>query len=146
MASLRDTARAMSQENVEIVKRLGAAWNRDDFDAFLDLCDLDVEWHTAIEQFFEGKEGTFRGHDGMREFWKSYRGEAFQRLEVRHDEFRDLGESLLAFGEIKVIGQASQLQLTSELAQLWTFRGGKIASSHDFLSHSEGLKAAGLSE
>jgi ketosteroid isomerase-like protein len=40
----------------------------------------------------------------------------------------------------------SQVQLTSEIAQLWTFRGEKIVSSNDFLSHGEGLKAAGLTE
>lgn len=61
------------------------------------------------------------------------------------DEFREVGESLLSLGEIKTIGQASEVELTSEIAQLWTFRGGKIASSDDFLSHAEGLKAAGLS-
>jgi ketosteroid isomerase-like protein len=134
----------MSEDRIEMVKRLAAAWNRDDLDAFLDLLDPDVEWHTSIEPFFEGTESVFRGHDGIRQFWKSYRGEAFERLEVRMDEFRDLGESLLSLGEIKTIGQASQVQLTSEIAQLWTFRGGQIVGSDDFLSHAEGLKAAGL--
>jgi ketosteroid isomerase-like protein len=136
----------MSQENVEIVKQLAAAWNRDDLDAFLDLLDPDIEWNTSIEPFFEGTDSVFRGHDGIREFWEAYRGEAFQRLEIRMDEFRDLGESLLSLGEIKTTGQASQVQLTSEIAQLWTFRGGKVVSSNDFLSHAEGLEAAGLSE
>ena len=136
----------MSQESLVIVKQLAAAWNRDDLDAFLDLLDPDIVWNTSIEPFFEGTESAFRGHDGIREFWDSYRGGAFQRLEIRMDDFRDLGESLLTLGEVKTIGQASQVELTSEIAQLWTFRGGKVASSNDFLSHAEGLKAAGLSE
>jgi ketosteroid isomerase-like protein len=130
----------MAEDRIERVKQLAAAWNRDDFDAFLDLLDPDVEWHSSIEPSFEGAESVFRGHDGIRRFWESYRGEAFQRLEVRMDEFRDLGQSLLSLGEIKTIGQTSQVELTSEIAQLWTFRGGKIASSHDFLSHAEGLE------
>ena len=134
----------MSEDRIQMVKQLAAAWNRDDLDAFLDLLDPDLEWHTSIEPFFEGTESVFRRHDGIRQFWESYRGEAFERLEVRIDEFRDLGESVLSLGEITTIGQASQVQLTSELAQLWSFRGGKIISSHDFLSHGEGLKAAGL--
>jgi ketosteroid isomerase-like protein len=136
----------MSQSKSEMVKQLADAWNRDDLDAFLTPLDPDIKWHTSIEPFFEGRESVFRGHDGIREFWKIYRGEAFQRLEIRMDEFRDVGESLLSLGEIKTIGQASQVQLTSEIAQLWTFRDGKIVSSNDFLSHAEGLKAAGLSE
>ena len=134
----------MSENKIEILKRVEEAWNRDDLDAFLDLADADIKWHTAIEPFFEGTESVFRGHDGVRELWESYRGETFQRLEIRLDEFRDLGESVLALGEAKIIGQTSQVQLTTEVAQLFTFRGGKIVSSHDFLSHTEGLKAAGL--
>lgn len=108
--------------------------------------DPEFEWHTAIAQAFEGNDSVFRGPAGAREVWESYKGEAFQQLEARYDEFRDLGESVLALGEIEIIGQASQLEVTSELAQLLTFRGGKIASSRDFMSHAEGLEAAGLSE
>jgi ketosteroid isomerase-like protein len=134
----------MWEDNIELVKRLADAWNRDDLAAFLDLCDPDIEWHTSIEPYFEGTESVFRGHDGMRKFWEAYRGQAFERLEVRHDEFREVGEYLLTSGEIKVIGQASQLELTSELAQLWTFRGAKIIGSRDFLSRADALEAAGL--
>ena len=44
LLSLRDTARAMSQENVEIVRRVFDAFNRRDIPAFLELLDPDVEW------------------------------------------------------------------------------------------------------
>src|SRR5689334_22728600 len=136
----------MSQENVEIFKRAVDTWNRDDFDAWIDLFDPEFEWHTAIERAFEGTDSVFRGFAGARKVWESYKGEAFQQLEARYDEFRDLGESVLALGEIKIIGQASQLEVASEIAQLLTFRGGKIASSRDFMSHAEALEAAGLRE
>ena len=45
-AALRaaDTGRAMSQENVEIVRRGFDAFNRRDLDAFLALFDPDVEF------------------------------------------------------------------------------------------------------
>ena len=89
---------------------------------------------------------SFAGIPGPREVWESYKGEAFQQLEARYDEFRDLGESVLALDEIEIIRHASQLKITSEIAQLLTFRGGKIASSRDFMSHAEALEAAGLSE
>ena len=79
----------MSQENVEIVKRAWEAWHRDDLDANLDALHPEVELHTAIERNFEGTGSVYRGHDGFRELWASYRSEAFQRLEVRWHEFRD---------------------------------------------------------
>jgi ketosteroid isomerase-like protein len=55
----------MSQDRIEMVKRLAAAWNRDDLDAFRALLDPDVEWHTSIEPFFEGTESVFRGHNAL---------------------------------------------------------------------------------
>ena len=134
----------MSQENVEIFKRAVEAWNRDDFAAWLDLLDPEVEWHTALESAFEGPTSGFRGHAGARTIWESYKGGPFRQLESRYVDIRDLGESVLALGEIKVIGQTSNLEFTTEVAHLCVIRGGKITSSRDFQSHAEGLEAAGL--
>ena len=39
----------MSEENVESFKRLVEAWNRDDFDAWIDRFDPKVEWSTLVE-------------------------------------------------------------------------------------------------
>jgi ketosteroid isomerase-like protein len=50
----RDTARAMSQESVETVKRALEAWKADDLDAFLAELHPEVEWHPSIEPALEG--------------------------------------------------------------------------------------------
>ena len=126
----------MSQENVESFKRGVEAWNRDDFDAWIDLFDPEVEWFTLME--------VFRGHAGARQAWESFKGNA--QLTVRFDDVRDLGESVLALGEMKITGQTTRLNFTGELAQLQTYRGGKVVSSRDFRSHAEALEAAGVSE
>src|SRR3954452_5838828 len=89
-SSPRDTGRAMSQENVETVQRAVEAWNADDLDGFLAELDADVEWHPAIQPGLEGKATTYRGHDGARTIWRQDRGEAWERLTNRPQEFRDL--------------------------------------------------------
>jgi ketosteroid isomerase-like protein len=132
----RDTARAMSQENVEIVNRGVEAWNRDDFDTWIGQYDPEVEWFALME--------VFRGHAGAQQAWESFKGD--MQLRIRFDDIRDLGESVLAIGEIKTVGQTTRLDFTNEIAQLFTFRGGKIVSVRDFPSHAEGLEAAGLRE
>jgi hypothetical protein len=38
------------------------------------------------------------------------------------------------------------LDFTGELAQLVTYRGGKVVNIRSFRSHAEALEAAGLSE
>ena len=38
----RDTARAMSEQNVELVRKAYEYWNRGDFYAFMDVADEDI--------------------------------------------------------------------------------------------------------
>jgi ketosteroid isomerase-like protein len=136
----------MSQENVEIVQRLVEAWNADDLDAYLAELDADIEWYPSIEPGLEGKATVFRGHDDVRKAWREYRGEAWECLTPRPQEFRDLGESVLALGQIDLIARATGIEFSQEIGQLFEFRGGKIVRVHDFLTHAEALEAVGLSE
>ena len=136
----------MSQENVEIVRRGVEAWNADDLDAFLAWLDPEVEWHPSIEPALEGGETTYRGLDGARKAWDDYRSGAWERLTMRIEEIRDLGDSVLVLAHIDLTARTTGLEFTEEIGSLMTFRGGKVITSQDFLSHAEALVAAGLSE
>jgi ketosteroid isomerase-like protein len=122
------------------------AWNADDLDAFLAELDPEVEWHPSIEPALEGGKTTYRGHDGVRKAWDDYRGGAWERLTMRIQEIRDLGESVLVLGQADLTARTTGLEFTEEVGSLMTFRGGKAATVHDYLSHREALEAAGLSE
>jgi ketosteroid isomerase-like protein len=126
----------MSQENVESFKQGMEAWNRDDFDAWIDRFDPEVEWFALME--------VFRGHAGAQRAWESFKVD--MQLTVRFDEIRDLGESVLALGEMDTTGRTTHLDFTGEIAQLVIYRGGKVISSRDFRSHAEALRAVGLSK
>ena len=80
----------MSQENVEVFKRGVVAWNRDDFDAWIEQYDPEVEWFALME--------VYRGRAGVRQAWESFEGD--MHITVRFGDIRDLGESVLALGEI----------------------------------------------
>jgi ketosteroid isomerase-like protein len=82
----------------------------------------------------------------MRRAWAEYRGETFERLTLRVEEIRDLGESVLALGRFAVIGRTTHIEFDTEAGSFITFRDGKIATTHDYLSHHRALEAAGLSE
>jgi ketosteroid isomerase-like protein len=136
----------MSQANVETIRRAQEAWNADDLDAFLAELDPEVEWHPSIEPALEGRETTYRGHDGARRAWDEYRGEAWGGLTSQIQEIRDLGDSVVVLAHLDVIGRTTGIGFGEELGMLITFRGGKILRSQDFLSHAETLEAAGLRE
>jgi len=136
----------MSQENVEAVQRVAEAWNADDLESFLAELDADIEWYPSIEPGLEGQTTIYRGHDGVRKAWREYRGEAWERLTIRPQEFRDLGEAVLALGQIDLTARTTGIEFSQEVGQLVDFRGGKIIRVRDFLTHAEALEAAGLSE
>ena len=60
----RDTARAMSQENVEIVARLVDAWDQANVEAMLALFDPECEVIFPPEV---PEPGPFHGHTELRE-------------------------------------------------------------------------------
>jgi ketosteroid isomerase-like protein len=136
----------MSLENLETLQRAQEAWNAEDLDAWLAELDPEAEWHTALEQALEGRASTYRGHDGLREAWAEYRGEAWGGLMNQIQEIRDLGESVLVLGHLDVTGRTTGIESSQEFGQLVTFRGGRILRSQDFLTHAEAFEAAGLSE
>jgi ketosteroid isomerase-like protein len=136
----------MSQENVDAIKRGIEAWNADDLEAYLALCDADIEWYPSIEPGLEGKTTVFRGHDDLRRAWREYHGEVWDRLTPRPQEFRDLGESVLVLGQMELTARTTGIEFSQEIGQLFEFRGGKIVRVRDFLTHAKALEAAGLSE
>ena len=125
----------MSQENVEIVRAAFEAWNRNDFDAWIQYFDPDVQWSALLEEF--------RGHAGIRQAWQSFKD---LQLKARYDDIRDLGDSVLALGKFTSTGRSTGLNFSNEIAQLTTFRGGRILRFRDFARHAEALEAVGLAE
>ena len=126
----------MSQENVDAFRRQHQAWNRNDLDAWIECFDPEVQWSALLEEF--------RGHAGIRQAWHSFKVDL--QLKARFDDIRDLGDSVLALGELTGSGRTTGLNLSAEIAQLAAFREGKILSFRDFGSHAEALEAAGLRE
>jgi ketosteroid isomerase-like protein len=94
----------------------------------------------------EGKATTYRGHEGARKIWRQDRGEAWKRLTNRPQEFRELGESVLALGHIDLTARVTGIEFSQEVGEVFDLRAGKIVRIRDFLTHAEALEAMGLSE
>jgi hypothetical protein len=87
---------------------------------------------------------VYRGHAGARQAWESFKGNV--QLRVRFDDIRDLGESVLARGEMQTTGQTTQLVFNGEVAHSPSFATAMVVSFRDFGSHADALEAAGLRE
>jgi ketosteroid isomerase-like protein len=134
----------VSQANVEVVRRVLEAWQRDDFESWLSGIDPDVEWLTAVERGLGRAGSVYRGHEGMCEFWNLWRTEV-DDFWTDAEEIRDLGDDrVLYLGHIRFRGPASGIMVESQLANVQTLHDGKIVRSEDYLSHKEALEAVGL--
>ncbi len=133
----------MSQENVEIVRQSLEAYASGEIEEMLAHVDPEGELHSAIIGGAEAK--VFRGHDGFRRWFAETR-ESFEELRTDLTEYRDLGDRIVAFGHIHARGRGSGLEIDSPTGWLFTVRRGKVVRAEGFLSRSEALEAAGLSE
>jgi hypothetical protein len=139
----RDTANAMSQENVQRNYQLIEAFNRRDLQAYLELIDPECEF-IPYEVYLEGGD-AYRGHAGVRRWWE----ELFAVLpDVRAEvfEIRDFGSRTVVHGRIygQGAGSGAPIERTMWLATEW--RGGKEVWWGSFGSEEEALEAVSLSE
>lgn len=130
----------MSQENVEVVRALLDAWNRDDEPALLACLAPDAVWIAARSD----TEGPFYGHEGIRRF-RSDTFENFAMFEPRF-ELRDLDKRVLAWGTIRVRGRGSGIEMDVPGGGVFELRNSKIVRFENHSGRDKVLKAVGLAE
>jgi ketosteroid isomerase-like protein len=132
----------MSQENVEIVRRVVEAFNRRDLEAASEL------WHPEVE-FYEEPEipdgRVWRGSDGARAYWQ----ESFERWEdmrIEPSEFVDLPDAVIVIGAQWGRGGHSGVEVSAGYAGLFEVRDDKVVRVRTYAKRDEALEAAGLRE
>ncbi len=133
----------MSRENVEIVERAFAAFERSDFDAILRMCDEEIVIRQPPE-LLDAPE-TQHGHAGVLE--------AFELWPQQWDDFgieilylRDVGDHVVAHTRQWGRGKGSGIKLELPFTFVFTIRDGKAVEWRLFMREDEALQAVGLAE
>jgi ketosteroid isomerase-like protein len=130
----------MSQENVEVVRRLLETCNRRAFDAMLETGDPAIEIVTLMS-------GTYRGHVG----WRRLVEEMAQEVVG----FQFVPEDLIDVGQDRVVavtrwvgtGRTSRLAVPdTTIGIVYTLRDGVVVRQESFRNKADALKAVGLEE
>jgi ketosteroid isomerase-like protein len=133
----------MSEENVEIVRRIYADWARGKLTAGVELFDPEIVFESFMPDASE--RVVVRGPEGiqafMREFLEQWRN-------YRHigEEFVEVGENVLVAGRHAATGRQSGVEVEEPNFSIWTFRGGKVVRLFFDRDRRKVLEAAGLSE
>jgi ketosteroid isomerase-like protein len=136
----------MSQENVEIVRRMYEAWLAQDERAVFETFDADIELNPDPEAAWVGIGQVYRGHAGMRSYMASVY-EAFEGYRPEVEELIDVGDQVLtlAIEHGKGRGSGADVQ-ANRTAHLWTLRDGRAVRLDLYLNRDKALKAVGLEE
>src|SRR3954452_14749517 len=135
----RDTARAMSQENVELVRRAfeyevsghGTAEVLASFDPYVVMKPVE--------------EGASYGVEAIRdnfEHWQS----AWENLEVTIEEIIDAGDRVILSARHRGRGRGSGIEIDARYYEVYSLSRGKIVRVDEYTERDEALEAAGLSE
>lgn len=145
----------MSQQNVELVRRLYAALaglpglrdaSPDDDRAAVDLIFgnyLDERWELRLPADYPEGEFAHRGREGsarliaqLREAWAEWRFEPERLI--------DAGDRVVAFVRVEARGGASGVPIELTGAHVMTILDGRVARTEVYRDRAEAVRAVGL--
>jgi ketosteroid isomerase-like protein len=140
----RDTARAMSEQNVEIVRRAVEAFNELGFEGVgaSGLVTDDIEFHEPPEQ---PAPRVARGREEMQKLSGEF-DEAWENHQSEPREIRTIDADRVLLVSVEHFKGRDGIELEAPFAAIFTLRDGKIASWQAFWDKQKALEAAGLSE
>ena len=110
----------MSQENVELVRRVYEGWARGDFsetDAYDPEIDFEmVDWP---------HQTRVRGIEEMGRTWRATLS-AFHDFRAVPVEYVDCGRNVLVINMIEGSGKESGAEVSAETATVWTVENGRV--------------------
>jgi ketosteroid isomerase-like protein len=132
----------MSQENIEIVRRVFDATNRGEWDTVLAAYSPDTEWD---DRDLRPEGAVHHGVDAMRAemrawfgTWSNYWQEVEQAL--------DAGEHVVVVLRESGVGKGSGAKMDQRIGVVVTVRGGLIAHTRLYRDPTQALEAVGLAE
>jgi ketosteroid isomerase-like protein len=134
--------RAVSEENVEIVRAAFEAIARRDSEALDALAREHMARGFEFEAVLTGQ--TYHGIEGIRglaaDLWETV------DYTPQIEELIASGEQVVSVLRISGRGARSGASVSQGIAIVWTFDGGRLVRGQSFTSRAEALEVAGLAE
>ena len=135
----------MSEENVEIVRRLYASWEAQPSRTPIPRSTtcLILRSNGTPRRTFD--PGVFHGYDGIREFAARLR-EVWESGRIEPLEFIPTGEEVVVPVRLAFVSENGPPSPYRNAAHVWTLRDGRATRYRVFQTKAEALEAAGRSE
>jgi ketosteroid isomerase-like protein len=139
----------MSQENVELVRRLLEMFAKREHEAVFAFYAPDIEWDARNFNApgFTDLVGVYRGHEGVRTYWRRWL-EAWKDLDFEVQDVLDADDEVVALiRNQRQWGRHSGI--VTEMPPyglVFTIRDGKVVRWRAYFDQESALESAGLSE
>jgi ketosteroid isomerase-like protein len=132
----------VSEQNVELHRRIEGAFNKRDLEAMLACLDPSVEYHPVLSAI---GVTVYHGHDGMRS-WFGQLDDALEELRVEAEAYFDLGEQTLLFYVLHGRGRHSGAEVAMAGAQVCRWRDGLCVYGRQYAHRADALRDLGVAE
>jgi ketosteroid isomerase-like protein len=130
----------VSEENVELIKRVQAAFNEGDLDALLSNLSPDAEWEIAENN---PAARTLHGHEEIRAYLADWR-DTVHGLYYEVNRYIDAGDTVVQVGTMTAQAGRDGPELTVPLAFVTRFEDGVALRTEEYLDVDAALRAAGV--
>ena len=136
----------MSEQNIELMRRLIEAYNAHDIEAIIALCDSNVEWHPYFAAAELGDAGVYHGHDGLRKWHRGLQDAWGDDIRVEPETYFDLGERTLATYTFHGRGRRSGAEVAVPATAMMRWRDGLIVYFKAYGQRVDALEDLGIAE
>jgi ketosteroid isomerase-like protein len=130
----------MSQERVDVVRGMYAAFGSGDIPAIIAALDPQVEWWEA-ENFIYADGNPYVGPGAVLEGVFMRIGNEWEGFAVSPEEVLDAGETVIGHGYYSGAYKKNGERVRAQFAHFFTFRGGKVVKFQQYTDTAQFLRA-----
>jgi ketosteroid isomerase-like protein len=124
--------------DVKVVEAVFAAFAERNVERALELSDPEVEL-TALTNDFAGRTEPYRGHAGIREYFRDV-ARVWDDLRLTPRDYREVGDQILVTG--RVTARSSARIVDGSTGWIWRVRDGRVFYGRVYASAAEAERAA----
>lgn len=131
----------MSDQNVEIVRRMMDARNRGEIDVVMTFAAPDIEFDlSASAGTFAG---VYTGHESLMRLWAAW-SEVFSEMIWEAEEFIDAGDAVVVPVTFHARGRESGVETITRAVHVYWLRDGQVVRYRQLPSREAAFEAARL--
>lgn len=132
----------MSQQNVDVIRKLYDAFARGDVPSVLAGMDPGIVWNEA-ENFPYADRNPYTGPQAVLEGVFMRIGADWETFQVANEVLLDAGDTVVALGRYLAKHRASGKELNAQHAHIWWLKDGKVTRFQQYADTAQTLAVAG---